>query len=222
MKVACLVSGGKDSIYACYVAMQYGWEVTHLITIHPQHLSWMYHKENISLVPLIAESMGIPLLVKESGAEKEKELDDAKELIAQAQVEGIVSGAVASEYQRTRIEKICHELGVKSFTPLWHKRQETILFDMLDAHFEVIITAVAASGLDGQWLGRTIDEGCIEELLNLKDRYHINVAGEGGEYETIVIDCPLYRKRIAVERAHTTWDGNRGSYEIEEAALVEK
>ncbi len=222
MKVACLVSGGKDSIYACYVAMQYGWEVTHLITIQPGHLSWMYHKENTSLVPLIAESMDIPLLVKESEAEKEKELDDAKELIECAQVEGIVSGAVASEYQRTRMEKICHELGVKSFTPLWHKRQEIILSDILDAHFEVIITAVAAYGFDERWLGRTMDERCVEELLELKNRYHINVAGEGGEYETLVIDCPLYKKRIAVEGARTTWDGNRGSYEIERATLVEK
>lgn len=219
MRVACLVSGGKDSIYACYVAMQYGWEVTHLIAIQPRHLSWMYHGENISLVPLVAESMNIPLLMRETLAKKERELDDAKILIEQAQVEGVVSGAVASEYQRTRIENICHELRVKSFTPLWHKQQKTILSDMLDAHFEVIITAVAAQGLDERWLGRILDKNCMEELLELERRYHINVAGEGGEYETLVLDCPLYRKKIVVEKAHTTWDGSRGSYEIEKAAL---
>lgn len=222
MRVAGLITGGKDSLYACYVAKHYGWIIDALIAIKPKKLSWMYHKENMHLLPLIAEAMDLPLLMKESEAEKEEELDDLKELIKKANVDGVVAGAIASEYQRTRIEKICHEIGVKSFMPLWHKRQEVLLEDLLLAGFEVIITAVAAYGLNEKWLGRKIDEKCIEELKILNEKYGINVAGEGGEYETFVLDCPLYKKRIEIIDAVKIWDGQRGSYEIKKAKLMDK
>jgi len=222
MKVACLVTGGKDSLYACYVAIHYGWSIKTLIAVKPKKLSWMYHGENINLLPIIAKAMDMKLLMKESEAVKEEELEDLKELIEKAGVEGIVAGAIASEYQRTRIEKICHEIGVKSFLPIWHKRQETLLKDLIKAGFEAIITAVAAYGLNEKWLGRKIDEKCIEELVELNKKYGINVAGEGGEYESLVLDCPLYKKRIEIKEAAISWDGSRGSYEIKAAELKEK
>lgn len=222
MKVACLLTGGKDSLYSCYVAMQYGWEIKCLIGIQPKKISWMYHMENIHLLPMIAEAMELPLLMKKSDAEKEKELEDLKELIKKANVEGVVSGAIASEYKRTRIEKICHEIGVKSFTPIWHKKQKTILRDLLEADFNVIITAVAAYGLNERWLGRRIDGNCIKELEKLEEKYGINVAGEGGEYETFVLDCPLYKKKIEILEAEKKWNGQRGSYEIKRAELFPK
>ncbi len=222
MRVACLASGGKDSLYACYVTMHYGWTIDALITVVPKKLSWMYHRENAALMPLVAEAMGKKLLIKESEAAKEKELEDLRELIERAGVDGVVAGAVASEYQRTRIEKICHEVGVKSFMPLWHKRQEELLKDLLKAGFEAIIVAVAAQGLDERWLGRKIDDECVEELIELNRKYGINVAGEGGEFETFVTDCPMYRKRIKIVEAEKKWDGSRGIYEIKEAELQNK
>ena len=222
MRVACLITGGKDSLYACYVAMHYGWSIEALIAIKPKKLSWMYHKENVNLLPMIAKAMDIKLLMKESEAVKEEELEDLKELIKKAGVEGIIAGAIASEYQRTRIEKICHEIGVKSFLPIWHKNQEILLKDLLQAGFKVIITAVAAYGLNEKWLGRKIDEKCIEELVELNRKYGINVAGEGGEYESFVLDCPLYKKRIEIQDAEISWDGSRGSYKIKVAKLKEK
>lgn len=222
MKVACLVSGGKDSLYACYIAMHYGWEIKCLIAVYPKKNSWMYHGQNIHLLPFISKAIGLPLLMKESEGEKEKELDDLKELIGKAKVEGVVSGAIASEYQRTRIEKICHEINVKSFTPIWHKNQEMLLHDLIEANFKVIITAVAAYGLNKSWLGRKIDEKCIADLKILNGRYGINMAGEGGEYETLVLDCPLYKKSLKVNKAIKKWDGNRGSYDIIEVKLLEK
>ena len=221
MRVACLISGGKDSLYACYIAKQWGWEVSHLIAIAPKKLSWMYHMENVHLIPKIAESIGLPLLMKESNAEKEEELEDLKELIEEAGVEAVVSGAIASEYQRTRIEKICHEMEVKSFMPLWHKNQKQLLYEMLDAGFVVLIDAVAAAGME-EFLGKVIDEGILHKMEEVEEKYKINFGGEGGEYETLVLDCPLYKKKIEVMKAFEKWDGSRGSYEIKEARLVKK
>ncbi|NIA10197.1 MAG: TIGR00289 family protein, partial [Nitrospiraceae bacterium] len=78
MRVASLLSGGKDSLYATYIAFQYGWDVTHAVTVKPKKLSWMYHTENVHLADFVADSMGIPLIQKYSDAEKEVELDDLK------------------------------------------------------------------------------------------------------------------------------------------------
>ena len=222
MNVACLTSGGKDSIYALYVALHYGWNVECLISIKPKKISWMYHMENIHLVPLISKSMELPLLMKESEAEKEMELNDLKELIEKANVEGVISGAVASEYQRTRIEHICHDIEVKSFMPIWHKNEKTLLNDMLNAKFEILITAVAGYGLNVRWLGKKIDYETLREIVELNKKYGVNISGEGGEYETIVVDCPLYKYRIEIEEADIFWDGSRGSYEIKKAKLVKK
>jgi len=222
MRVACLVSGGKDSLYACYIAGQWGWEISHLIAIHPEKISWMYHAENIQLVPKIAESMQIPLLMRKSKAEKEKELEDLKEVIKKANVEGVISGAIAREYQKTRIEKICHEIDVKSFTPLWHKNQKELLHEMLQAGFKILIVAVAAEGLGKDFLGKILDEETINKLEKIHCKYGINFAGEGGEYETLVIDCPLYKKRLEILDAAIKWDGTRGSYEVKEVKMVEK
>ena len=222
MKVGCLISGGKDSLYACYIAKQWGWEISHLIAIAPKKLSWMYHGENVHLIPMIAESIGLPLLMKESDAEKERELEDLKELILKAGIDAIVSGAIASEYQRTRIEKICHEAGVKSFMPLWHKNQKQLLKEMIDAGFVIVIDAIAAEGLDENLLGRVIDGDVFKKLEKVTDEYKINMGGEGGEYETLVLDCPMYKKRIEILEAEKKWNGMRGIFEIRKARLVDK
>ena len=222
MKVGCLISGGKDSLYACYIAKQWGWEISHLIAIAPKKLSWMYHGENVHLIPMIAESIGLPLLMKESDAEKERELEDLKELILKAGIDAIVSGAIASEYQRTRIEKICHEAGVKSFMPLWHKNQKQLLKEMIDAGFVIVIDAIAAEGLDENFLGRVIDGDVFKKLEKVADKYKINMGGEGGEYETLVLDCPMYKKRIEILEAEKKWNGMRGIFEIRKARLVDK
>ncbi|MCD6513166.1 MAG: diphthine--ammonia ligase [Thermoplasmata archaeon] len=220
--VACLISGGKDSIYACYIAKQYGWNIKNLISVIPEKLSWMYHFDNIWVVNLIAEAMDVPILTARSKAIKEKELEDLKSLIEKADVDAVIAGAISSEYQRTRLERICHEIDVKSFMPLWHKNQKMLLEEMLNAGFKIMIDAVAAAGLDEEFLGKIIDEDIVNKLDRIYEKYKINFAGEGGEYETLVVDCPLYRKKIVVEDGEIIWNGSRGSFLIKKAKLAEK
>lgn len=215
MRVATLLSGGKDSVYATHISRQYGWDVVHAVVIKPKRLSWMFHTENLHLVDRVAQLMGLPLTIRETQGYKEEELRDLKIVLEELDVEGVVSGAVASEYQRTRIEKICHSLGLKSFTPLWHKNQEMLLREMVDAGFRAVIVAVAAEGLGEDWLGREIDKKCLKDLLRVREKYGINVSGEGGEYETLIIDCPLYAQSIEIEKASILWETNRGVLNIE-------
>lgn len=214
MRVATLLSGGKDSLFATYISIQHGWDVGYAVAIKPKKLSWMFHTENIHIVDHIAKNIGLPLIERKSDALKEEELNDLKFVLEELDIEGVISGAVASEYQRTRIEKICHGLGIKSFTPLWHKKQEILLREIIEAGFRAVIVAVAAEGLGEEWLGREIDEECLKELLKIHRKYGINVSGEGGEYETLVIDCPLYTKSIEIEKAKKSWEKDRGVLEI--------
>lgn len=214
MNVAALLSGGKDSLYATYIAAMYGWSITHAVTIRGRRLSWMYHTDNIHLAGGIAEILDLPLTVRDTASEKERELDDLQQALSGLPIDGVVSGAVASEYQRTRIERVCHRLGIKSFTPLWHKDGEQLLRDMVNAGFDITIVAVAAEGLGEAWLDRRIDSEAIDDLVVLHDRYGIHVAGEGGEYETLVLDCPLYSRRLHIQESEARWDGSRGTLYI--------
>jgi len=220
MRIAALFSGGKDSTFAVYIAQQYGWTVSPLVSLYPKTAdSWMFHSLNIYLSELLAEAIRIPLVKRYTQGEKETELEDLQTILQGLDIDGVISGAIASEYQRTRIEKICDELGIKSFTPLWHKDQEMILRDQLRAGFRSIIVGVFAEGFDAIWLGRPIDEQTIDSLVQLHKDYGINIAGEGGEYETLVLDSPLFSKRLVIDDFVTEWNRDHGTFQVKYAHL---
>ena len=223
MKVAALVSGGKDSVLALHVAQSYGWDVTHLVTVRPKAQdSYMFHVPNTDLAPLIAEAVGAPLVVVETRGEKESEVADLEAALSALPLDGFVSGALASEYQRTRLEGVGHRLGLRSFTPLWHKPPMEILKTVGGHGWDVRFAAVAAEGLGEAWLGRRLDLAAAAELERLSRRYGLHPAGEGGEYETLVLDAPCYQKRIEVVRAEKDWRRDGGTWRVEEARLAPK
>lgn len=220
MRVAALFSGGKDSVFAVYIAKQYGWDVTHLVTLLPRkHDSWMFHSINIHQTDLLAQSIGIPLVKRKTNAKKETELLDLQQLLSGLEIDGVISGAIASEYQRTRIEKICDELALKSFTPLWHKNQELLLRDQVNAGFRIIVVGVFAQGFDDTWLGRTIDKETIDTLVHLHKKHGINIAGEGGEYETLVLSGPLLSQKLVIDESVKEWNRDSGVLQVKRAHL---
>jgi diphthine-ammonia ligase len=220
MRVAALFSGGKDSVFAIYIAQQYGWDVTHLVSLYSENPdSWMFHSINIHLTELLADALKIPLVKKSTLGEKETELTDLEALLQSLNIDGVISGAIASEYQRTRIEKIGHDLGIKTFTPLWHKNQELLLRDMVKAGFKSIIVGVFAEGFDENWLGRPLDEETIDDLVTLHKKHDINIAGEGGEFETLVLDGPIFTKKLVIDSYSKQWNRDNGTYHVQRAHL---
>jgi len=223
MKLAVLFSGGKDSTKALMEAIKQGHEIKYLATIHSKNPdSYMYHTPNIGLTLMQSHCLGIQLVSKESLGEKEKEVEDLKILLSNLDIDGVVCGAIASKYQKERIERVCNELKLELLSPLWKRDFEKLLREMIENGFEVIITAVAAEGFDETWLGRRINEECIKDLIKLKEKFGINICGEGGEFETIVLDCPLFKRKIEVTKAEKTWKDNSGIYEIKDAKLIDK
>ena len=204
MKLAILFSGGKDSMMTVYKAIKEGHEVKCLISfISENPASYMFHYPNINLTSVQAELMGIPLLTKPTKGEKEKELDDLKSILetVRKDIDGVGAGALASRYQYDRVANVCQSLGLKTYTPCWLEDDEKHWREILDAGFEVVMTGIGAGGLDKSWLGRKIDWKALEDLKKVKQKHKIHLAGEGGEFETFVTDCPLFKKKIEIKES---------------------
>ncbi|MFB6076302.1 MAG: diphthine--ammonia ligase [Candidatus Aenigmatarchaeota archaeon] len=222
MNVAALVSGGKDSIYAAYLAKEMEHELKYLVVVESKNPeSYMYHVPNIELTKKIAKAMQIPIRYVVTEGEKEEELKELKEVLKELKgnVSGVVSGALASNYQRERIEKICNNLNLESLTPLWHVDEDDYMEDLLKNNFVVVITSVSAGGLDKSWLGKKINEKTLKELKRIRDKHRIHLAGEGGEYETLVLDCPLYNKKLELDNYRVFWEKISGRLKINKVIL---
>ncbi len=230
-----LFSGGKDSSWALYRALEEGLDVTRLLTVHPAGDSYMYHTPATRLAALAAESVGIELVevepadfgaddVDDAGAQGDAELEPMeaalREIAADDAIDlaGVTAGAVESEFQTSRIRGMCDRLGIDLFAPLWREDPVVLAESMLDAGFDIRIVQVAAYGLDESWLGRRYDRGALDELLALRDEYGVHPLGEGGEFETYVVDGPHMSRRIDLTY-DVVWEGDRGHVEITDAEL---
>jgi len=227
LRAGVLFSGGKDSTYAAYLAAGRGDELACLITLSPARPdSYMFHYPNIRWTLMQAEAMRLPQVTSETEGVKEEELVDMRNAIEKAKrdyaIEAVYTGALASVYQKSRVERICDELGVKAVSPLWHIDPILHLTNIVTSGFEVIMTGVAALGLDETWLGRKLDEQAIRDLAGLHEKYGVNPGLEGGEGETFVLDCPLFDRRIRVLSSKRHWKGDAGYLEILDARLVAK
>lgn len=217
--VGILFSGGKDSMYAAFLAKKCGYSIGCLISIVSENEeSYMFHTPSIRKVEEQAKIMDIPLVIVKTEGQKEKELVDLENAISNAimdfGIEGIVTGAVESVYQASRVEKICNKLNVECFNPLWQKDQSELLEDLIKNKFEVIIVGVFAYPFDGKWLGRKIDRKFINEIKKLEEKYKINVAGEGGEFESFVVNCPLFKKKLKVSDGKKVGEKNSWRMEV--------
>ncbi|RLE39437.1 diphthine--ammonia ligase [Candidatus Woesearchaeota archaeon] len=225
LNLAALISGGKDSLFAMYVMLKQNYKVGCVVTIISENPeSYMFHTPNVQLVALQARAMQLPYVIEKTKGEKEEELKDLKKALAYAKkkykIEGVITGALYSSYQRDRIEKIADSLGLKIFSPLWHIDQEYEMRQLITEGFEVIFSSVAAEGLDKSWLGRKMLQKDVDKLVELNKRIGLNVALEGGEAETLVLDCPMFKQKIVIKDAEIIMENkNTGIYKIKDAIL---
>jgi ABC transporter with metal-binding/Fe-S-binding domain ATP-binding protein len=230
-----LFSGGKDSSWALYRALEANLPVERLLTVHPAGESFMYHTPVTELTALAAESIGIePVDVHpedfddepttENSSERgDRELEPLERALTTLQSElgglaGVTAGAVESEYQTSRIRSMADRLGAQLFAPLWQEAPRALAEAMLDAGFEIRIVQVAAYGLDESWLGRTLDADALSELEALNEAYGVHLLGEGGEFETFVTDGPHMARPIELQH-ETVWEGDRGYIRVTDACL---
>ena len=226
MSVAILFSGGKDSTMAVYAALEAKEDVKYLLSMKSKNdESYMFHVPNIHVTDLLSEALDIPIMSVETDGVKEEELEDLKAAFVDLKnlgVEAIYTGALYSVYQKSRIEKLGDEVGLEIISPYWHVDELEYMRKIVSLGFKIMICGVAAWGLDESWLGRIIDDDTIDELVKLNEKYHVDMAFEGGEAETLAVDGPIFKKRIEILKYKKEWHLDSGVFIIEDAVLREK
>jgi ABC transporter with metal-binding/Fe-S-binding domain ATP-binding protein len=204
MKAVALFSGGKDSFLSAMMAGEQGYEILYGITIVPEEYSMMFHYPNSRMSRYAADLLGFEIkYIAERNYKtyiKEMCLGD---------VDAIVTGAIASDYQKTRIEKLCYNTDTIVYSPLWRKNQEFIIEQLILRRIKAMIISVSAEGFMENDLGSTINDEYFMHLKDLASKYGINIAGEGGEYETFVYG--LGNKEINGLKKQKIWK-NSGGY----------
>lgn len=196
MSWASLTSGGKDSILSCQKALDSGKDVRYLVTARPKNPdSYMFHSANLDAVPVIARVAGMEYVEIATHGRKEEELADLEAGLAALDIEGVIAGAVASVYQAERVKTICNRLGLALFTPLWHMDTVSLVREVAD-RLDARIVVTAAEGLDESYLGARFDAALIARLEKVAAAYRINIAGEGGEYESLTLNAPFYSRPV--------------------------
>jgi ABC transporter with metal-binding/Fe-S-binding domain ATP-binding protein len=221
MRLIALISGGKDSVCALNCALREH-EVVQLVNVQAVEDSFLYHVPCAGLTRLISEAVDIPIVSGVSFSH-EDELTLLKTMLRGAEADGVVAGTIASNYQMSRLKKICAQLKLQLYTPLWNKGGERLLRAMAGT-MDIIVVQVAAYGMNESWLGRKLDEEAVDDLSVLHRKYGVHIMGEGGEYETLVVDAPIFKRRINVMNYEKKWFGEqwRGCLEIYEFKLEDK
>ncbi len=204
MKAITLFSGGKDSFLSTMIAMEHGYDILYGITIIPDEYSMMFHYPNSGISKYPASLLNFEIkYIKEKNFENYiKNIDN---------VDAIITGAIASDYQKTRIEKLVYSEKTIVFSPLWRKKQEYILEELLLRNIKAMIVSVSAEGFSENDLGKTIDYKYFDHLKEIYKMYRINIAGEGGEYESFVYG--LNKDEIKIKNKNIIWK-NSGGYLI--------
>ena len=218
-----LFSGGKDSVRTAEIVKKEG-EVAVLLNLRSRNPdSYMFHTPASSLTAVQAEAMGMPYLWYETEGVKEAEVEDLKKAVMHAAVlyraDTIAAGALRSTYQYTRLESIAHETGLNLFAPLWHIDSYEHLLSLITSGYKVMFTAVASDGLEKGWLGKVLNHEALRQLVSLKN---LNIDGEGGEYETCVLDAPHFTKEIEIMETEEIWRGLNGRLEVKRWRLKDK
>ncbi len=225
MNLAVLFSGGKDSTFAIYKAQSEGHNIKCAVTIFPKSdESKLLHHPNIWITTLQTKSMNIPHLFRHANSNvTDDEKQGIEKLLTDAQtkfnVEGLVHGGILSDFQKNIFQNICTKLDLKMISPLWKTNQKEYMNNLLESRFRFMITSVSSAGLDKSWLGKEIEKEDIDKLEKLAEKHGFNLSFEGGEAETLVLDCPLFSSPIRIVKSQKIWDGYRGRFEITEAIL---
>ncbi|KAI9591545.1 hypothetical protein BDF19DRAFT_257385 [Syncephalis fuscata] len=221
MKVVALISGGKDSCFNMMHCRANGHDIIALANLYPpkdsgkdELDSFVYQTVGHDAIHWYAECMDLPLIRREIHGTPERqtldydvtindETEDLYALLSEVKtrypdVQGVSVGAILSNYQRIRVEHVCQRLGLTSLAYLWQQDQTELLNSMVKNSLCSVLIKVAAMGLNQRHLGKSLQE-MQPTLLKLHNQFGLHVCGEGGEYETFTLDCPLFVKRIVIK-----------------------
>ncbi len=224
MTVTALVSGGKDSVFSAYLADTQGMSVDELVVLKPADPdSMMFHTPNLTMVALQAQAWGKATRTIEVGGTTEADESAAVQKALSGATGPVVTGAIASAYQWSRLQSITFDLGRPLFAPLWGKDPGRIVREEIGAGLEIRLVHLAAEPLTPDLLGRRLDLEMLREIERRSRSVRpVHVAGEGGEYETLVTDVPDWSHRLVLDRVESEHRGSVSRLIVREAHLEPK
>jgi diphthine-ammonia ligase len=195
MKIVAAWSGGKDSCFACYKAIQEGHEVVNLLIMMSDPSISNFHMIRSDMLDAQSQAIGIPI-VKWTTTPDTYEQEFKKALLEMKAkgVEGIVTGDVfdVALHEAGWLDRICKEVGLTPVRPLWHRDTQQILEEFMNAGFKATVVRIVTNLLSMEWLGREINKKFLDDLLKLGT---VDPCGEHGEFHTFVTDGPLFKKQ---------------------------
>ncbi len=211
-------TGGKDGCYSCYKAMNDGFKITHLL--HFQNLKKTgSHELNPALIRAQAQALGLPLQQRDFYSYEEEFKKAALQLRSQGErFDAAVFGHI--ETHKPLVDRISHDLDIDLILPLWKQNSEKIVNEIIDAGFEVILVSVRDGFLGKEWLGRRIDDKFIADLR--KANSTVDPCGENGEFHTLVLDGPIFKKKIVITGSDPVYREGYWFLKISEFSLQEK
>ncbi|MHA2074004.1 MAG: Dph6-related ATP pyrophosphatase [Candidatus Hodarchaeales archaeon] len=225
MRVVCLVSGGKDSILALWLA-SHQFEVVEILTIRSNCSdSLLYHLPNNQYVSFIAEMIGIPHRdIWVDSCDVEDEINALTNALLESRTDAVITGGIRSDFQRNKFIRAAILANIKCFNPLWRISSDKLMSELLNNKFRFIFSSVAGMGLGKELLGEEITQEVLASIIKVVPDLDISVTGEGGEYESFVFDAPFFPSKINIKKFKLHWDEYReeGFYEIKEIQLSEK
>jgi diphthine-ammonia ligase len=210
-------SGGKESCLALYEALGQGYKISRLVNLVSEESRRVsFHGTEPGLIQLQSQAIGIPLLQKMTVWGKyEQDFKNAVRSLIPDGIEGMVFGDIYLQEHKDWVEGVCAELGIEAIEPLWGRNTEEVLLSFIDSGFEAVIVCAQSELIDEEWIGRRVDKALLKYLKS----HNVDPCGENGEYHTLVVNGPFFRRQIQLIETRTIardryWFLDTVSYEL--------
>src|SRR4030066_939206 len=193
-------SGGKDSCFACYRAIQNGYRISYLVNfISKEYRRVSFHGIEARLIRLQSGLAGIQLVQGEATPDGyEQEFKKTVQSLIPQGIKGMVFGDLYLDEHRQWVERVCRELGIEAIEPLWKIDTGKIRNVFINEGFEAVVVSSQKKFISKEWIGSKIDKGFLEYL---KTKPEVDICGENGEYHTFVVGGPLFKGRINIKES---------------------
>jgi len=227
MKVALMFSGGKDSTQAVGWCKDQDYEIKALIAVKPSSPeAYLWHYATVEHTSLQAKALGLPLIYLECNEfGPEVEAGILAPIFDNLDIDAVILGGVGLQRTQIReIRKVAGRFGIETIVPYESWSSEELLCHEIENGLEIIITEVAAAGLTQDWIGKKLDLTTLNEIRILAKKYGFDPLGEGGSYNTYVLDAPFFKNKIKFLESKAIWDSKHrsGFLDVKKAEIVTK
>ena len=190
-------SGGKDGCLACHRAAQEGYRVEYLLnTISATHERVRFHGIPKDLVAAQAEALGVGLVQQPTTDDDyEGGFREALRSLLPKGLEGVVFGDIYTDEHLEWCRRMCADVGVEAVHPIWGMRSEDVVAEFMAEGFEAVVVSGHPDYFTEAQMGARVTPEFIEWCRSVEG---LDVCGEKGEYHTVVIDGPTFRRRIEI------------------------